>query len=460
MRFTRRLLERRTPTAFFTASSLAAAAILSCSDDPEEAGVEVDDVDGAADVMRPVLPDGADETDASDAGTKDAEPVDAARLPVVCASQPCARSLVTTLADEFPTRTEGYCALLDDGTVACWGTNKDGQLGRGEDATMTNSATPARVAGLTNVAHLDHTCAVKDDGEVWCWGKGPFLRSANEPSVERAAVQVAIPPATKIAMSMVTACALVADEVLCWGSNADGIVAPYGEAGLSENLQPRSMTIAAGAPVRDLALGRAAFALREDGTTLSWGANPPLGRVSSLFPDPYPTTAPLSGIGAMDVVVDNVCAVSGGTGYCWGAIVPSPADDPKELKLDRALPEPVIAPEPLVQIATTRSYLTYPFEQPLVEPFRWCAVSSTGSVYCTGLNGSGQAGDGTKQHAYEVVKVVGLPGPAAEVRTLPLSTCALLTTGDVYCWGNNFDGQLGTGQVKGESWTPKRVVLP
>ena len=84
----------------------------------------------------------------------------------------------------------------------------------------------------------------------------------------------------------------------------------------------------------------------------------------------------------------------------------------------------------------------------------------TGAVYCWGLNNAGQAGNGTKQFALEPVQVVGLPGPAAEVKIMPYSTCAILTNGKVYCWGSNFDGQLGAGLPKGSVLQPVEVKLP
>jgi alpha-tubulin suppressor-like RCC1 family protein len=84
----------------------------------------------------------------------------------------------------------------------------------------------------------------------------------------------------------------------------------------------------------------------------------------------------------------------------------------------------------------------------------------SGAVYCWGYNAGGQAGDGTKEHAYEAVKVVGLPAPASQVKTTPDATCALLTSGKVYCWGTNLYGQLGNGLLKDPSPVPQEVVIP
>ena len=36
-------------------------------------------------------------------------------------------------------------------------------------------------------------------------------------------------------------------------------------------------------------------------------------------------------------------------------------------------------------------------------------------------------------------------------------TCALLTGGNIHCWGSNNNGQLGSGSTSGESGTPRKV---
>lgn len=464
VRSTRRLLSSALPrlsAALLFAGACAGGVVASCSsDDTSDAVANADASSGTDASPATDATDAHDTPDAPDDGrAKDASsPRDAASpapLPVACTSEPCATALVTS-------QGESYCVLLHDGTVACWGDNANLQLGHANPGggAATASGTATRIAGLSNVVFLEHSCAIDGDGATWCWGKGPYLQSeAGIMTTQTSPVKLPIPPAKAVSVSFVsatqaTACALVEDGVLCWGSNGNGqVTVPVLGQAVTVPYPAQAATIPSGAPLRGIALGNAAFALREDGTVVSWGANPPLGRVSSLFPDPYPRPIALTGIANLDVSFESACAVSGGEVYCWG----SPAtnlSDPIQ-PLDRALPQPVPMPEPIAQVATIgKSSST------ATTRIRGCAVGSSGDLYCWGPNESGEIGDGTENYATTATKVIGLPALVAQVRTTPKATCALLVDGTVYCWGDDTTGQLGNGVIKVPSSVPQKVVLP
>jgi alpha-tubulin suppressor-like RCC1 family protein len=77
-----------------------------------------------------------------------------------------------------------------------------------------------------------------------------------------------------------------------------------------------------------------------------------------------------------------------------------------------------------------------------------CALTGSGSVYCWGNNFSGQLGDGTATDAHTPVAVVAIgrngAAKASQVAAGHDHTCALVV-GTVLCWGDNSAGQLGNG---------------
>jgi alpha-tubulin suppressor-like RCC1 family protein len=86
-----------------------------------------------------------------------------------------------------------------------------------------------------------------------------------------------------------------------------------------------------------------------------------------------------------------------------------------------------------------------------------CAIVST-SIYCWGNNAYGQLGNGTSINQL-TPSLVALPAGETPLQVdagVP-STCALMTDGTVYCWGDNANGELGNGSTS-PSTTPVQVT--
>ena len=73
-----------------------------------------------------------------------------------------------------------------------------------------------------------------------------------------------------------------------------------------------------------------------------------------------------------------------------------------------------------------------------------CAVLYSGEVKCWGYNYNGQLGDGTTTNRLTPVLVSGITN-AINVSSGGFHTCATLSTGEIKCWGDNDYGQLGDG---------------
>jgi len=79
-------------------------------------------------------------------------------------------------------------------------------------------------------------------------------------------------------------------------------------------------------------------------------------------------------------------------------------------------------------------------------------VTTTGAVYCWGYNGNGQLGNNSTTNSNVPVQVEGVGGTGLLSAITSIAagwqhTCALTTTGAVYCWGDNYFGQLGNNST-------------
>ena len=85
-----------------------------------------------------------------------------------------------------------------------------------------------------------------------------------------------------------------------------------------------------------------------------------------------------------------------------------------------------------------------------------CGLTTAGEVYCWGANYNGQLGDGTTTDRHQPTIVSGSHDWAA-VTAGRYHTCGLTKTGEAYCWGANNFGQLGNGRPGTQHASPALV---
>jgi hypothetical protein len=225
------------------------------------------------------------------------------------------------------------CALLNAGTVKCWGNNRYGALGNSTGyGTDTAYPTPADVAGLSDVVALvagsDFTCALTSSGSAKCWGVNDYGQLGNgTTSTSYVPVNVSGLSATvALAAGEHHACALSSTGVvMCWGYNR------YGQLGNNSNTgtgNPNSIpvVISSLSGATALAAGQNhTCALADAGATKCWGLNyyGQLGNgTGTQTVNAYSSPADVAGLSGMVALIagtNHTCAQwSDGTVTCWG----------------------------------------------------------------------------------------------------------------------------------------------
>ncbi|MBI4040571.1 MAG: hypothetical protein HY390_01760 [Deltaproteobacteria bacterium] len=137
---------------------------------------------------------------------------------------------------------EHSCALLNNGTVKCWGKNVSSQLG---DNTALDQMFAVSVKNLSDVKEIEigkgssetnkgaHSCAILNDGKAKCWGYNFYLQcgsGANRADLSKARfVQEQsgnqLENVKQISCSSEHTCGILNDgSIYCWGKNSSGQV--------------------------------------------------------------------------------------------------------------------------------------------------------------------------------------------------------------------------------------------
>ena len=335
------------------------------------------------------------------------------------------------------------CGLTQAGQAFCWGGNFTGQLG---DGLTVNSPVPSPVSGNHEFADIavgmDRSCGVRTDGQAFCWGGigNQFMRT---PTL--------VPGGLTFVEVVVTAghaCGRDRDgRAHCWGTNNSG---QLGDGGTTASATPVAVT--GNHAFRQLAVGQFhSCGIDAMGKALCWGVNNygQLGNgVVSGGPSPVPTPVVgnltfrrLTAAGAINNPHAFTCGLlESGWVHCWGGN-----------NYGQLGNGPTSASSTPVHVAGERK-----FAQIETGLFHNCGLEADGTAWCFGNNSARQLDDGTNVYTNLPVAVSGGHRFAKLSGGRP-HTCSLDMTGQALCWGDNSAGQLGNNSTTA-SGTPVAVT--
>jgi alpha-tubulin suppressor-like RCC1 family protein/phosphodiesterase/alkaline phosphatase D-like protein len=343
------------------------------------------------------------------------------------ASAAVAVPLPAGLAERIPLAVavgDGHSlAVFADGTLAAWGKNTYGQLG---NSSLTDSIEPVPVdrtgvlAGKTVVAVAagsNHSLALCADGTLAAWGRNNFQQLGNDSTTDSTIpvpvrLAVALPGQTVIAIAAGEShcLALCADgTVAAWGSGANGKLGTGGTTTIGHPVAVTATGVLAGKRVVAIAAGIShSLALCADGSLAAWGFN---------------SSGQL------------------GNGTTTNSLVPA-----------LVTRTGVLAGKTPTGIAASGNHC-----------LTWCA---DGTLAAWGGNPAGQLGNGTLTQS-GVPVLVNRSGALAGRTVVELTagsnhSQARCADGTMAAWGDNTNGQLGTGNLTASqvptmvSWSASR----
>jgi len=293
-------------------------------------------------------------------------------------------------------------AIKTDGTLWIWGNNDQGRLG---DNTVTTRSSPVQtIAFGTNWKQVScgqyHTAAIKTDGTLWSWGQNYLYGQVGDnTTINRSS------PVQDITFgknwSQVSCCkdyssAIKTDGTLwCWGNNNTGALGDNTVANRSSPVQ----TITLGTNWKQVYAGAYhCAAVKTDGTLWCWGNNLQYGALG-----------------------DNTIILRS-------------------------------SPVQTVAFGTNWKQVACGFNNT-------AAVKQDGTLWCWGYNAYGQLGDGTITHRSSPVQTVAGGTNWKQVSCGDRTTVAIKTDGTLWCWGYNYQGQLGLNNAGGYATSPVQTIM-
>jgi alpha-tubulin suppressor-like RCC1 family protein len=329
-------------------------------------------------------------------------------------------------------------------TAYAWGANSSGQLG---DGSTSGQFLPVPVSGTPKLVEIsaseDFTVAIASDGTAWAWGGNASGQLGNGTyNNSDVPVPVSMPAGVTFTAIAANAGGCCRGHVIAldstgklWGWGADDF--NDNGTGAATNIPEPNTVLPSGVSFKAVGAGAdAGFAVAADGTPYGWGDN---GDGDLNFPTGVKFTSVAGGcdIGwGLDAT---------GQAYAWGA------DYNGQLGTGGTGPGKVIMPAGVSFQSISPGRCQNGFS---------VAVGTNGHLYAWGENGNGQLGDGTTTSRNSPGPVAAPSGASFVAASAGgAHAVALDSTGHVWSWGDNSQGQLGIGAGPGQP-TPQMIQQP
>ena len=347
---------------------------------------------------------------------------------------------------------EHTCALLQRGGVTCWGQNYHGQFGFTSPNLSTTPVIAHGLSGTQVAAGNEFTCILLANATVDCVGSNAHGALGDGATADSSTPMVVsgLAGVSRIAAGDVASCALLTGgTVKCWGDNAHDLLGVGGSAiARSARAVPGltgvSQVATEGSPPHSCAL-------LSDHRVRCWGD----GEYGQLGDGSFASaTTPKAVVG-----ITNAIEVTTGDSFscallssrkvdCWGLNTYSELGNPLPGVASEESAKPV-AVHGLAKVLTIASGYDHS-----------CALLSTHTVDCWGLNYTGELGDGSINNGTTQPPVPVAVKGLTSVTALSLGdddSCALTSLEAVWCWGWNTWGELGNGTSGNDTATAGEV---
>ena len=386
------------------------------------------------------------------------------------------------------------CVILDDNSAKCWGKNYSGELGYDNTFYRGDNIGEMAALGAINLgtgrtakvisAGGDHTCAVLDDNSAKCWGYNAFGQLGYDNTTDRGKTSgsmAALGPinlgdgrsAKSIVAGVFYTCAVLDNNSMkCWGENG------HGDLGYDDTTD-RGKTTGSMATLAtvNLGVGRSAKSIDigehhtcvilDDNNVKCWGFNgvgqlgydnsanlgTTTGSMAAL------ATVYLSGQ-AIPVATPTVTNTATVTQTSTRTSTPTQTTTATRTATSTATTQTTTATRTATSTATLAPGSWGNFTAIAAGYEHTCALNSAGNAFCWGSNQQGGLGNGTTTSSNAPVAVTMPTGVTFKaIGAGVMHSCALTTTGTVYCWGYNLQGRLGNGTTT-DSSIPVAVTMP